>query len=304
MDEISLNNSLGLKPRVLIVGGSGFIGSAVCAEFSKLGFFVISASRRVIQDKRWTTVFLDLTDISQRQSLVQRYKPEIVILLAWETKHKVYWNNTSNVSYMEHSTSFAKECLDHGVKNLVGIGSMSEYGYSPGKCLESDSNIFPDDLYSIMKIQTCRNLEQLVSSYGCKGNWIRLFHTYGPGEAQERLIPEIIKKMKSGSNLEIMNPDHVLDFTFVHDIARGIAHTVTGNFRFKIDIGTGVPTSIKTLVENMAEILRYPVSKVDYVGNHENKRVIYLDKGSEIFSKGWKPKLSLTENLESYIKNV
>ena len=304
MVKNNLKNSLQLKPRVLVVGGSGFIGRAVCVEFSNLGFSVISASRSVTQDNRWSSVFLDLTDARERLRVVKQYEPEIVILLAWETKHKLYWENASNISYMEHSTSFAKECLDNGARNLVGIGSMSEYGYNPGKCLQSNSYIRPDDLYSKMKIQTCSNLEQVVLTYGCKGNWIRLFHPYGPGEAQERLIPEIVKKMKSGSNLKIMNPNHVLDFTFVQDVARGIAHIVTESFPFKIDIGTGVPTSIKTLVENMAEILNYPVSKVDYARNLDNERVVYLDKDSEIFSKGWKPKLSLSESLESYIKSM
>jgi len=300
--KLSLSQSFQAQPKVLVVGGTGFIGEAVCNELSNSGYLVTSAARNHVYDKRWDYTYLDITNAKQRRTVLDQIKPNIVILLAWETRHKIYWEDVSNKYYKESSISFAKDCLEVGVSNLVGIGSMSEYGYNPGKCGGCISFNNAKDLYSKMKIETCDNLEQIISSYGCKGNWIRLFHPYGPGERNERLIPQIIQKMKNGYNLSILNPNHILDFTYIQDVASGIVHIISESFPFRIDVGTGVPTSVKNLVDHIGEILNYPISKVEYTGNIDDERIIYLDGKSEIFSKGWKPKLNLIENLRSYIK--
>ena len=85
--------------------------------------------------------------------------------------------------------------------------------------------------------------------------WARLFFLYGPGEDERRLVPSVITALLNGRTVETTAGDQVRDFLHVDDAARGICAVATTRVTGPVNIAAGVPTTIRAVVNAIAEAL-------------------------------------------------
>jgi len=302
-----LSNPLkNLEGSVLIVGGSGFIGKALCNQLTKKGQKFVATSRSPGKiPKSLPQVVLDIFDKKNRVEVLKKFEPKTVVLLAWETKHQDYWDSKLNIKYMESALKFAEESYQFQVSKFIGIGSMSEYGYSPGSCNSARDRVNPQDLYSLTKCHMSNELLSISRIYKADANWVRLFHPFGFGEKNLRLIPSLINNMIDKKEVKILNPNHKLDFTHVTDIACAINLIIRGTFPYITDIGTGNPTSVESIVTLLANHLNYPMQKIKYSrSNKLSERNIYVDPNSYLNMTNWRPAKKLDEYLIDYVDAI
>jgi nucleoside-diphosphate-sugar epimerase len=200
---------------------------------------------------------------------------------------------------MKATIEFATACFRANVSKFIGIGTMSEYGFSPGKCNSESSTVNPQDAYSEAKVLTSESIKRIANDFGKKANWVRLFQPYGKNEKSERLIPEIIKNMKQKNPVNIKFPNHMLDFTNTVDIGNALKFIAINDFEYYINVGTGVATSIRSLCTLLAQINHYPIEKVNFKeSNDTNERIIFVDPQSHFLVDNWSPKFNLSNGLE------
>ncbi len=295
-----------LENCVLIVGGSGFIGRALCDQLTSTGLNIVATSRSPSKHAApYQQVVLDVFNEKNRIEVLEKFKPKTVVFLAWETTHLAYWESKLNFTYMESTLKFAEECYKLHVGKFIGIGSMSEYGFSPGSCNSAKNRVNPQDLYSLSKCHTSNELANIAKKYEANASWVRLFHPFGFGEKNLRLIPNLINNMANEKDIEILNPKHRLDFTHVTDIARAINLIICNDFPFIIDVGTGIATSVESVVKVLANYLNFPEYKIKY--NRDEKLVernIYVDPNSYLHTTDWRPTKHLNEHLIDYASTV
>lgn len=301
-----INPLKNLEGGVLIVGGSGFIGKALCDQLTKTGQKITTTSRSPAKyATSYPQIILDVFDEKNRIEVLKTVKPKTIVFLAWETTHQDYWESKLNIKYMESTLQFAEESYQSQVGKFIGIGSMSEYGFSPGSCNSAKNRVNPQDLYSLTKCHTSSELINIANKFGAEANWVRLFHPYGFGEKDLRLIPKLINNMIDGKEVEILNPEHKLDFTQVSDLAYAISLIITDTFPYIIDVGTGIPTSVESVVTLLANHLKYPINKVKFNNsNNSLNRNIYVDPNSYLHTTGWCPSKNLNEHLFDYVNSI
>jgi UDP-glucose 4-epimerase len=162
-----------------------------------------------------------------------------------------------------------------------------------------------DTPYAITKLLGEQYCQFFSSYHGLNTSIVRLFNAYGPGEKPglyRNVIPNMLLKAMKGESLIITGTgQETRDFTFVEDVAYGIAQagfcqTQPGEV---FNLGSGIPTTIQTLVEmingltkNSAPITYQPKRTWDHISH----RVADIQKARNVIA--FVPKTQLIVGLE------
>jgi UDP-glucose 4-epimerase len=145
-----------------------------------------------------------------------------------------------------------------------------------------------------------------VAKVYCKQNgidfkWSRIFNLYGPHEKPQRLMPAVINSCLRSEDVKVSDCLKFQDYLHVEDTARGIVDVFESNLDGAVNICSGQPVQLRTIVNKIAELTNFkgkilwgaiPAAFGDdvVVGNNEKLK-----------SLGWKPKYSLEEGLKATI---
>ncbi len=287
--------------KVAILGANGFLGVPIVGAFEAKGWEVIALSRSKKQGLFKQEVIADLFDEATLKSALSQAKPTIVVSTAWDTEHGKFWTNELNTRYKDATLRFAELSFEAGVETFIGLGTMSEYGVSPGFCNATDTPLVINDIYSKSKIETGLELKKIGEAFGRQTHWARVFQAFGPNEKSERYVPGLITNLRKGDEFSIRTPNFEMDWIHTADIAAAIVFMIENRLDHFVDIGTGVGTTVKELSELICEELDLDSTLLDYSGQvpgHKKKAVV--DKQTQLLSLGWQP----TESLRNRIKSL
>jgi len=288
-------------PKIAILGATGFLGSPIADAFELAGWEIVSFSRTKSASSTRQVVLADLFEEESLKRAILLSRPNVVLSTAWDTEHGKFWTNESNIDYQNATLRFAELSFQAGVETFIGLGTMSEYGASPGFC---DANVTPliiTDIYSKSKIETGLELKKIGEAYGRQTHWARVFQAFGPNEKSERFVPGLITKLQKGTEFSIRTPNFEMDWIHTADVASAIVFMLENRLNHFVDIGTGIGTTVKELSELICEEFELDSNLLDYSGQipgHERKAVV--DKRSQLLSLGWRP----TESLRNRIKSL
>ena len=298
--------------KLLIVGGTGFIGEAAAKEAVKRGFQVTIISKnncpksRQLKDIEYISV-----DITNKNSLQLVLKDKIfcyVLNLGGYIDHANYSNDGSEV-YDAHFNGVRNlvDCLDKSkIKGFVQIGSSDEYGNNSAPQIETQREA-PISPYSCAKVASTHFLQTLYRTEKFPAVILRPFLVYGPGQSEERFIPQIIKGCTSRQEFPVSKGEQLRDFCFIDDFIQAVFsaldnHSAHGEV---INIASGKPISIKKMINTIVDIIGSGEPQFAQVAyrNGENM-ALYGDttKAKEIL--GWKTSVSLRQGLLKTIKWV
>jgi nucleoside-diphosphate-sugar epimerase len=290
-----------MAQKVAILGANGFIGLPVADAFEAKGWEVVCYTRSLADSNKRQEFFTDLFDEETLKAALSLSKPNLVISTAWDTQHGKFWTNNSNLDYRDATLKFAELSFQSGVETFVGLGTMSEYGKSPGCCYAESSPLVEGDVYSKSKIETGLQLRAVGEKFGCKTNWTRVFQAFGPNEKIERFVPGLIASLRNDQKFSIRTPDFEMDWIHTADIASAMVFMIENNLNHFVDIGTGIGTSVKELSELICNEFQFDRDLLDYsdqIPGHQKKAVV--DKRSQLLSLGWEP----TESLKNRIRSL
>ena len=287
-------------PKIAILGASGFLGSPIAAAFSKQGWEVVSFSRKTESNSSRQEFRVDLFDELSLKSALYLSKPEVVLSTAWDTEHGKFWKSESNIDYRNSTLKFAELSFHAGVETFIGLGTMSEYGGSPGYCNADNSPLIETDVYSKCKIETGVELQKIGQRFAKRTHWARVFQAFGPGEKSGRFVPSLISRLQNGAPFPIHTPNFEMDWIHTLDVASAVNFMVENNLSHFVDIGTGTGTTVREISEIICEELEFDSNLLDFseqMLNHEKKVVV--DRNSQLLSLGWQPAESLRTRIRS-----
>jgi UDP-glucose 4-epimerase len=120
--------------RVLVTGGSGFLGTSVVAGLVEAGHEVTSADLRVPDTTSPGVhhVVMDVRDPSRVNEVVHEWQPEVVVHLASIVTPGKDSNRALERAVDVDGTAYVLDaCLSHGVRRIVVSSSGAAYGYHP-----------------------------------------------------------------------------------------------------------------------------------------------------------------------------
>jgi nucleoside-diphosphate-sugar epimerase len=297
---------------ILVVGGTGFIGTHIVKEALVRGLKVtiISKSHKPLSDRIKDVVYLSV-DISKQDNLGKQLKDKIfqyVINLGGYVDHSNYSSGGDMVFNVHfNGTKNLINSIDkNSLKSFIQIGSSDEYGANVAPQNESQRET-PISPYSFAKTTTTHFLQMLYRTEHYPVVILRPFLVYGPGQGMERFIPQVIKGCIEGKEFPTSEGKQLRDFCFIGDFVRSIFSSFdnTEAFGEVINIASGDPISIKDVVNKIQNIVNSGSPQFGNTAYRAGENMeLYADikKAKELLN--WQPQISLEEGLKNTIESI
>lgn len=306
--------------KILVTGGTGFIGSHLVEKLVKLGFQV-KVFDRYNPNNHWgwlensplkNEFEVILGDIRDYDSVSKSLKStDAVMHLA--ALIGIPYSYESPLAYLrtniEGTYNVLEACKTYEINELIVTSTSETYGTASYIPIDEDHPKVGQSPYSASKIAADQLALSYFRSFDLPVKILRPFNTYGPRQSSRAIIPTIITQVLDGSTeLSLGNLSPTRDLTFVSDTCNSFIE-VLNNPNFlgqEVNVGMNEEISIEDLTLLLAKIL-----KVDLKIKQEKKRVrpnlsevnrLRCDNAKLLRETDWKPEFSLEEGLKETVK--
>jgi UDP-glucuronate decarboxylase len=238
--------------RVLLTGGSGFIGRWSVGPLLALGADVHTLQRHAVQVTDVVTHAVDLHDFDAVAKVVRQVQPTHLLHFAWIATPGVYLTSLDNPSWLRSSLQLVEAFLASGGRRVVVAGTAAEYDWSAGVCSER-TKCSPATLYAACKHAQYEVLERWSVQQGFSFAAGRLFWAYGPEESPDRLVPAMIRASTSRTPLQLGHPDRIRDYLYVADAGAAFSALLASDVQGAVNIGSGEGVALSRLAELVGE---------------------------------------------------
>jgi nucleoside-diphosphate-sugar epimerase len=243
--------------KILILGGSGYLGRNIHKNLIHAGYDVLSIGKSSKASNIDNYVSLNLTEKQNWHLLFEYVKHyDVVINCIGYVDHSPL-NKASNVIQMhfELILHLLLNIEKFHIKHFIQLGSSEEYGNIQENLTESirESPITP---YGLAKTATTQLLEMAHKNINLPTTTLRLFLVYGLDQSINRFIPQIFKGCLSGEPFPVSKGEQIRDFLYVHDFCELIKGILLDQNTFgkTYNVGYGQGFSIRQVVEQIVEV--------------------------------------------------
>jgi len=289
-----------VKKKIVIIGGTGFIGFHLCKSCVAKGLYTESVSRkkprfdRVIKGVKYT-----LCDISKKEEIKKKLSKDYdyVINLGGDVNH-------SNIikTYKSHfigCKNLAEFFLEKNLKMFIQVGSSAENSFIKSPQPETLDGK-PQTSYGKAKLSASKFLFKKIIKKNLKFVIFRLYQIYGPHQDTNRFIPILINSCIKNQVFKCSTGNQFRDFLYIDDLIsvfmkafknKNIIHKI-------INIGTGQPKKLKDIIDKVIKI--FDSKKPKYGGvklRKDEAKVIYPMTTSVKKLLKWQPKINFNKGL-------
>lgn len=297
--------------RVLVTGGSGFLGTHVVARLRAIG------CRQIVTPR---SAEYDLTREPDVIRLMQVERPEVVLHLAAKVggiganrKYPgtfLYQNLIMGTHLIEASRQF-------GVEKFVMVGTICSYPkFTPVPFKESDLwNGYPEETnapYGLAKKMLLAQLQAYKQEFGFNGVNAMIVNLYGPHDnfdlESSHVIPALVRKCieakeRGDAVLPVWGTGRpTREFIYVEDAAEALVRAAEVlDTPDPVNIGSGTEITIGDLVKLIAEKcgfkgeLRFDPNMPD----GQPRRCLDVTRAKELF--GFEARTTLAQGIEKTI---
>ena len=244
--------------RIMITGGTGFIGSH-CLDLLVDFPHEIYATYRNVDDTfkhdRINWIPLDLSAHDQVYLTLKDIQPTHLLHLAWTMSSGIKLNSPVHHHWFNTSRMLVRAFREHGGERMVVAGSAAEYGVVNEICVERKTPLNPDTDFGRSKKDLFRWIEDYGKQYSVSYGWGRLFFLFGPREAPGRFIPYVISSMLAGDIVKTTYARQVQDYLYVEDAARALIKLLFSKYQGPINICSGAPIQLSDIIEKIAHMI-------------------------------------------------
>ena len=242
--------------RVLVTGGSGFIGRGSLAPLMTAGFEVHAVTARgrdgdALPAVRWEHA--DLLSAGAAETLIRRVKPTHLLHLAWYAEPGAFWESAENLRWVEASLRLLRAFAEHGGQRAVLAGSCAEYAWGDQvHCIERETPCRPATLYGASKHALRLVAERHAANVELSLAWGRVFFVFGPREHPSRLGGSVARSLVLGQPAPLSHGEQVRDFLYSEDLADAFVALLRSEVEGPVNLASGTPVRVRELAEALA----------------------------------------------------
>ena len=297
-----------LKKKILIVGGTGFLGYYFAIKCLKNNLKVTSLSRKKPKKKRFLEKVKYIhTDISKKKILTNIIKEEynFVVNFGGDVDHHGTSTFKSHFCGLKNLAEiFKKKKLD----KFIQVGSSVEYGKLKSPHIEGKYKVKISSLKSIYAKAKLSSTNYLVNLYNKEKFPVTIFRPYliyGPGQDFNRLIPYVIKNCLQNKSFPCSNGYQLRDFIFIDDAINLIFKSlINKKSNGKIfNLCSGKPIKVKKLINDIRKKIKKGKPQFGLIKFRKDEIMNFygdIKKVRKVFN--WKPKNNIEKGISKTIK--
>ncbi len=299
--------------RIIITGGAGFIASHIAEAYISEGHEVLIIDNLYSGNKNNIPREASFEEVDIRskklRKIFKEFKPDILnhhaaqINLRYSLEHPVEDADINIIGMLNLINTF-KEV---GGKKIIFASSGGAI-YGETEIIPTPENTLPQPTspYGTAKLAGEMYLYNFYYVYELPYIALRYSNVYGPRQdpsGEAGVVAIFISKILEGNKPTIFGDgEQTRDFVFVKDVAEANLRALGSSYVGKINIGTGIETSVNKLYSIIASLLNYK-EKPEYgppVAGELRRSALDNSFAKKIL--GWEPKTGITEGIGETIQ--
>ena len=319
--------------KIIVTGGSGFIGSNLVNYLIKKKYFVINIDKlsyssneylsEVRNKKNYRFFKLDINNKSELIKIFKKFKPAAVFNLAAEThvdrsidepKEFIHTNLNGTFNLLESLRHLQKKKIK---PKLIHISTDEVYGDIKGN-FRSDENYKyePSSPYSATKAGADHLVKSYIRTYKLNAVISNCCNNYGPFQFPEKLIPKMITNILNNKELPIYSKGkNSREWIYVEDHCEALLRLyLRGKTGENYNVGSGKNLRNIDLVKKILKVFKSlgikigKKFKIKFVKDRPGHDFRYALNCRKInYKLKWKTKIDfetgLKNTIEWYLKN-
>ncbi len=248
--------------RVLVTGGSGFIGTRLVAALLAEKAEVVVADRQPYPDPAVRSVVGDLRDPSVRDEAMSG-RLDCVIHLAAVTS--VLRSVEDPVGTYDVNVGVTAALLElartREVPAFLLASTNAVTGDVGDRPISERLPLRPLTPYGATKAATEMLLSAYSGVYGMRACAVRFANVYGPGmRHKDSFVPRLMRAAAAGTGVQIYGDGNQLrDYVHVDDIVRALLLAWQAGHTGPLVVGSGVSVSVNELIETARQVTGRPI---------------------------------------------
>ena len=314
--------------KIIVTGGSGFIGSNLVNFLIRKNFFVInldkltyasnSLKNNLRNKKNYKLIKVDIIDKKKIIKIIKKFKPKAIFNLAAEThvdrsidgpNNFIQTNINGTFNFLEALRYLKKIGIN---PKLIHISTDEVYG-DLKKGFRSDENYKyePSSPYSASKASADHLVKSYVRTYKLKAVISNCCNNYGPFQFPEKLIPKIISNILTGKELPLYaKGKNSREWIHVEDHCEALFRLyLKGKIGESYNVGSAINLQNIDLVKKILKIFKNmkikieKKSKIKFIKDRPGHDVNYALNSKKIYKNlNWKPKIKFEDGLRETIR--
>lgn len=295
--------------KLLVIGGTGFIGYHIIKEAKKKGFKITSISLNKPKKKRYLKgikyLKVDLLNFKELKKKINN-NYDYVVNAGGYGSHPEFGQDGNKLieSHFLGLLNILQILLKKKqLKKFIQIGSSAEYGQVKAPINEL-MVCRPKTPYAIAKLSCTNILLYLHETQKFPVTILRLFQAYGPKQDSNRILPYLIENCKKNKKFLTTGGKQLCDFCHIEDVVNAIFKSLyTKKTNGEIfNIGSGKKVSIKDFINLVKKLIG---KGQPHIGGLKYKKETnmknYPDINKAKIKLNWKPKIKLINGLKKTI---
>lgn len=289
---------------ILLVGGSGLVGTRLADLLAKRGHQVVCFNRSKPEQVPSHCIYElgDLGEYGQLYQIMKKYNIDQVIhnaavshpMVFKDNPYKVYRVNvTGTLNVLEAAKLF-------DVKRFLYISSGAVYGNTSKPVIDEDQKLHGESPYGASKV-AC---EEIVRNYGLESASLRVAFVYGPGRAMACPIQHALRHAIKKEALTLEHgSDQKMDYIYIDDCAEAIVAVLESpHLRYEAyNIGGGKLTPYGQVLDKIRSLYPQTVLEAGPGGlGYDDLGAMAIERIKE--DTGWQPKISIEEGIQRYAR--
>ena len=303
-----------MKPRVVITGAAGFIGSHLAEALLDRGYSVVGIDNLLTGD------VANITQLATRDFLFIKHDVTNYIYIDGPVDYVLHWASpASPIDYLE---------LPIPTLKVGALGTHKALGLAKAKhakfVLASTSEVYGDPLEHPQKETYWGNVnpigprgvydeakrfaEAMTVAYhryhGLDAKIVRIFNTYGPRMRIKdgRAVPSFIAQALGNEDVTVFGDgQQTRSFCYISDLVDGIIRLMLSNVNDPVNIGNPHEMTVLEIAETIIRMTGSTSRIVHRELPRDDPKVRQPDITRARTLLGWTPRVDLAEGLSSTI---
>lgn len=295
--------------RILVLGGSGFLGFHICKKLSKIKNYNVTSLSLNNQNKKIKTLKVNIikANLLKKNSykLIKKINYDFVINAAGYGGNNLI--NKKKIAYTNHFKIIKTLLNNLNLKKktkLIHFGSSSEYGKNIAPIKET-VKCKPLNGYGKSKFQATKYILGFKNK-NFKFVIFRLFQIYGKFQNKNKLIPYVIENCKKNKSFKVSHGNQLRDYLHISDLVNVVKESLS-NSKIEnkiINLGSGEKLKVKKIINIIRKIINKgnPVfGSLDINPGEQLNFYPNLKKTKHLLR--WRPKISFKKGINKLIKD-